>query len=340
MEARIHAVASRNAQLLDTIARTEQAVPTFRDQERLIIDLGRDLESSTRRIADLDARRDAELRDHEKYRDSVGRRFLHRAVGRGAAFDERAAREEKEYHDALADSSRERANADSLAHRLSEAEAARDALVADVSRHRAARRELEALQADIFASEERTGRFPAVDDASSRSNAALQAYNDARERIETLHSVAALLASAIAKAPAANKQMELALDHGHLGLLVEANTAVTEAEALVKQARDAEPSLGPVPKVRKTWGNIYGAAYSGDVTTSFMMHDEVRISQRELKRFGEAVEAHKRELEVRAESLGPELRDCEDELERAGAALQEERQKVIAGMIGGEKLTL
>ncbi|KAH6691323.1 hypothetical protein F5X68DRAFT_64941 [Plectosphaerella plurivora] len=337
MEARIHAAAARNAELLDTIARTEHAVPAYRDQERLIIDLGNDLESSKRRITELDTRRDAELRDHEKYRDSVGRRLLHRAVGRGTAFSERAAREESEYHEAVADSSRERARADTLAYSLSEAETARDSLVADVSRYRAARRDLEALHAEIFLPGEQLGRFPAADEASRRSDAALQAFHDARERIEALRGVAALLIAAASKVPVANKQMDLALDHGHLGLLAEANTAVTEAEALVERARAADPTLGPVPKVRKTWANIYGAAWSGDVTTSFTMHDEVRISQRELKRFGAAVEAHVSEVKVKIESLGPNLRDCEDELERAATALQDERQKIIADVLSGDK---
>ncbi|KAK1995357.1 hypothetical protein LX36DRAFT_554555, partial [Colletotrichum falcatum] len=99
LESKILQAAVRNRELLAVLAETDSAIPDLTQQRRLIADLERQLRRSDEAAAALEARRKKELRDHERYSHSVMRRLAHRAVGKGGSFDERAAREEREYFD-------------------------------------------------------------------------------------------------------------------------------------------------------------------------------------------------------------------------------------------------
>jgi len=108
LESKILQAAVRNRELLAVLAETDNAIPDLTQQRRLIADLDRQLQQSDRALGALEARRKKELREHEKYRDSVMRRFVHKAVGKRGKFDERAACEEREYFDALQEEHREK----------------------------------------------------------------------------------------------------------------------------------------------------------------------------------------------------------------------------------------
>ncbi|CCF47033.1 hypothetical protein CH063_15588, partial [Colletotrichum higginsianum] len=99
LESKIRQAAVRNRELLAVLADTDNAIPDLTQQRRLIADLDHQLQQSDKNVRALDARRKKELKDHEKYRDSVMRRFVHKAVGKRDKFDEKAAREEREYFD-------------------------------------------------------------------------------------------------------------------------------------------------------------------------------------------------------------------------------------------------
>ncbi|EFQ34269.1 uncharacterized protein GLRG_09413 [Colletotrichum graminicola M1.001] len=180
LESKILQAAVRNRELLAVLAETDNAIPDLTQQRRLIADLDRQLQQSDRTLGALEARRKKELRDHEKYRDSVMRRFVHKAVGKRDKFDERAAREEREYFDALQEEHRERELNGNLRAQLAAAREAGVPLEAAARRHDEAQCDLDTLYDSIFAgpTTTATASYPDEDRLEREADEARRAYHD------------------------------------------------------------------------------------------------------------------------------------------------------------------
>jgi hypothetical protein len=98
---KIQEAASQNASLLQGLHETDSAPSQLQQQDAYIRDLDQQIQDTNKRVADLKRKTATELKDHEKYRDSNIRRFAHKATGRKEKFAEKAAKEEKEYFEAM-----------------------------------------------------------------------------------------------------------------------------------------------------------------------------------------------------------------------------------------------
>lgn len=101
IHAKIQEAASQNSYLLQGLHETDSAPSQLRQQDAYINDLNHQIASINAHVASLTKKTATELKDHEKYRDSNIRRFAHKATGRKEKFAEKAAKEEKEYFDAM-----------------------------------------------------------------------------------------------------------------------------------------------------------------------------------------------------------------------------------------------
>jgi hypothetical protein len=93
----INNAAPRNRELLQILSDTDHAPPALEQQKRYIDDLNTQLSQVQSRLKALETTRDKELKDHEKYRDSVMKRFAYKATGQKDKFAAKAEKEEKEY---------------------------------------------------------------------------------------------------------------------------------------------------------------------------------------------------------------------------------------------------
>ncbi|KAH8716812.1 hypothetical protein GQ44DRAFT_775940 [Phaeosphaeriaceae sp. PMI808] len=98
---KIQEAASQNASLLQGLYETDSAPSQLQQQNAYIQDLDAQIAYTTQRVADLKRKTAIKLKDHEKYRDSTLRRLAHKATGRKETFASKAAKEEKEYFDAI-----------------------------------------------------------------------------------------------------------------------------------------------------------------------------------------------------------------------------------------------
>jgi TolA-binding protein len=101
LRAEILEAAPRNHELLAILAKNDHAISDVQQHDRYISDLESQLKAIQGRVATLDRKREQEFQDHKKYRDSVLRRFAYKASGNNVTFEARAAKEEREYHEAL-----------------------------------------------------------------------------------------------------------------------------------------------------------------------------------------------------------------------------------------------
>ena len=95
IQEKIQQAASQNASLLQGLQETDSAPSQLQQQDAYINDLNHQIAVINQRVNKLKQATAAELRDHEKYRDSTMRRFAHKATGRKEKFAEKAAKEEK-----------------------------------------------------------------------------------------------------------------------------------------------------------------------------------------------------------------------------------------------------
>jgi hypothetical protein len=97
----LQSAAGRNAELLEGLHETDSAPSQLHQQVQYLKDLEAQLRKTELHVIRLKRTTATELRDHKKYSESTIRRFAHKASGRKDRFEEKAAKEEREYFDAI-----------------------------------------------------------------------------------------------------------------------------------------------------------------------------------------------------------------------------------------------
>ena len=86
---RIQDAAFQNNELLSVLKETDYAVPALQQQRRHLTDLTNELSNVQKNIRLLDRKREKELKEHDKYRKSVMRRFAYKVGGKKDVFEAR-----------------------------------------------------------------------------------------------------------------------------------------------------------------------------------------------------------------------------------------------------------
>ncbi|KAG7139855.1 hypothetical protein HYQ45_003294 [Verticillium longisporum] len=348
IQSQIEAAASKNSELLSILRETDHAPPSLLQQTRLLQDLTTELQSSAKRCRDLERRRESELKDHEKYRDSVTRRFLHKAVGRSNQFADKAAKEEREYFDVLQAAQRETSLHDSLKEQADQAQQVKTDLEQQVARHRDAQRALDELYGGIFAGP--TQGFPEEDRKEQDGNQALQAYHEHRGKVEAEQHVIQLLSQGMQKLKYALEKMESALSHSRMDMfgggsmadamerssLRKAEQAVAEARMQVLRAQRMSPFVGDLPDVDIAQGNIISDVVFDNIFTDMQFHDKIKASRESVRKCATVMNQLGSDAKGRLNALEDELREKEGVLESTRLALQKEREAVFERVLGGQ----
>ncbi|KAL8376685.1 hypothetical protein RB595_007685 [Gaeumannomyces hyphopodioides] len=340
---KIQAAFARNAELVSTLRETDHAEPDLENHNRYIADLDRQLKESVQRIDRLGRVREKELKDHEKYRDSVMRRFIFKATGQADKFAQRAEREEREYFEALQESHRESQARAQLEAMLREAHAARAGLEVAAQRHREAQRDMDGLYDSIFHGP--TPDFPDEDAREREAQDALQAYHDTRVRAEAEAQAGRMLAEAQARARDAGAGMERALaasrhdmfgggswaDAMERNALHRADVCVREARMLALNARLASPLVDAdsLPPVNVAHGSIVSDVLFDSIFTDLQFHNKIKASRLEVQRLHAAIDRLAADCQARRARLAADLQEKEVLLESTRLALQETRQRVF-----------
>jgi hypothetical protein len=141
---------ARNKELLRILAETDHAVPAVDQQQRYIADLQNEAASIQKHLAALENKRKKELKEHEGYRDSVMKRFAFKVSGKKEKFEQRAAKEEREYFEVLQEEHQATEMKKRVDQMLADAVKVKQGLEQELARHSQAQRDLDRLYDSIF----------------------------------------------------------------------------------------------------------------------------------------------------------------------------------------------
>ncbi len=343
---RIREGATRNKELLALLSETDHAGPALDEQVRYISNLQSEIKDSKYNITILGRQRRKELKEHETYRDSVMRRFAYKATGKKEKFEERAAKEEREYFDVLQKEHQATAKQKQLEAMLADALKARDEFKLLASRHQQAQQDLDSLYESIFQGP--TPGFPDEDDKEAESARALQVYHDARTKAEAEAQTLRILTDAQRLMRSAQGSMQEALScsradmfgGGRMADMMERN-ALTKAEQqvsaaglLINQAKFMSPQVQPLPVVQIAQGSILSDVFFDNIFSDMSFHEKIKQSTKEVDACAEAVGWNLNAAKNRHSALATDMNQKAKILENARLALQKTREDAFRKING------
>ncbi|RYP65723.1 hypothetical protein DL771_008168 [Monosporascus sp. 5C6A] len=341
---KIQEAAPRNQDLLAILQQTDHAKPALEHQKQYIADLTNDLSEAQKRVDELGRQREKELKDHEKYRDSVMKRFAYKVARKTDKFEAKASKEEQEY---LQESHRAKEQKEQIATMREEALAVQSDLEKEVARHNQAQQDLDRLYNSIF--EGPTPSFPEEDATERDAQSAEQACNHARKRLECEQQAANLLTQATARLNSALSHIEDALNHSRMDMfgggslsdfmerdaLQKAESQVGQMEMLVMQAQRYSDSIQTLPPVHISQGNLMGDVLFDNIFSDMEFHKKIKASREEVQRCGSVLRSQLQAAHARVQECQAEMNRLSEVLSRARAALQKARERIFDRITGG-----
>lgn len=279
IEDKIKNAASRNTELLRILADTDRAIPALNQQQRYIADLKNEAAELHVKMKKLDWKRQKELQDHERYRDSVMKRFAYKVSGKKEKFEERAAKEEREYFEALQEEHQATEMKKNVEQMLDDAVKAKQKIEQDVALHQQAQQELDRLYDSIFKGP--TPGFADEDAKEADVATALQQYQDAENKAEAEGKAVMLLVDAQRVMMEAIYAIKDALrystrdmwgggtitDMMERNCLAQAKARLAEVRMLVRQAQNFSPAVKDLPPVHVAEGNLMSDVFFDSKST-------------------------------------------------------------------------
>ncbi|WWC63474.1 uncharacterized protein I303_106077 [Kwoniella dejecticola CBS 10117] len=341
VEEHIQAAAQRNDELLSVLAETDHAIPDLNQQRSYITDLEGQLSAINNKLSTLDKRREKDLKDHLKYRDSVFKRFAYKASGQKEKFQDKAAKEEKDYFDGLRETQLNEDQKKSLNDLLSQAKTTEGDLVGVAEKHKNAQGELDRLYDSIFQGQ--TPNFPDEDRLEEYSNQTLQEYHNTRQTVDAENQVAGLIREA-------SQAMRMALNHlssaesystwdmwggGTMSDMMERNElssadrAWSRVQMLNLQAKHLSPYVRDLPEVRVAGGSIMSDVFFDNIITDMAFHEKIKQSQYEMNQAADMVERNLQENKIRLDQLNSDMAEKSRRLEQSRKDLQAKRSDIF-----------
>ncbi|KAH9888305.1 hypothetical protein F4778DRAFT_786115 [Xylariomycetidae sp. FL2044] len=339
----------RNQELLRVLSETDHAGPALEEQKRYLGDLSNQLDQSQKRIRSLEQQRAKELKDHEKYRDSVMRRFAYKVGGKTDKFVARAEKEEKEYFDVLQQEHQAKEHKESLERMRAEALSVQQELESQVARHTQAQQDLDQLYDSIFKGP--TPSFPDEDSAEQRCRDALATYHNSSVKMEHLLHVARTLDEAKARLRDALSHIEDALDHSRMDMfgggtisdmmernaLSKAESQVSQLMFLASQAQRMAPEVvRPLPPVKIAEGSLMSDVFFDNIFTDMAFHDKIKASREELRRCGRVLDGELAQAQARHQAAVRETSASSEALNNVRSELQSTRQRIFDRVGSGD----
>ncbi|KAH4855035.1 hypothetical protein HBH75_093390 [Parastagonospora nodorum] len=334
VHAKIQEAASQNAFLLQGLHETDSAPSQLRQQDAYINDLNAQMAKINAKVTDLKEKTATELKDHEKYRDSNVRRFAHKAMGRKEKFAEKAAKEEKEYFDAMQAQKSAEDELTYVQHLKSEAEGARKDYAASAERHNYLQNQLDALYNSIFAGH--TPDFPLEDRAEESCNTAQHHLSSLHQRMEMEKH----LSDARTALDGAYSMSQYDLFGGGTMASMQKRNYLERAESCIQQVRMLQQQLPhDVPQLGELQiasGSIWSDVVFDNIFTDMDMHEKVKQSIAQVDRVGAQCGDIIRGREEGLKRLQREVTEAEEGLKKARVELQRAREDAFRRVVEGQ----
>ncbi|RMZ68576.1 Elongation factor 2 [Pyrenophora seminiperda CCB06] len=354
LHTKMQQAAHQNEQLLRGLEETDSAPSQLKQQNAYIVDLDSQIADTTKRVNDLKKKTASELKEHEKYRDSHFRRFAHKASGKKERFAEKAAREEKEYFDAI---QAQKSAEDELAYAIQlrdEAEARKKEIATEAQRHSTLQAELDSLYHSIFA-----GHTPEFPDEDRKERACIAAHTHAQtmtQRLERERHILFLLGQTAVKLSEARQSLDGAYGMSQYDMfgggtmasmqkrnfLERAESSLQQVRMLQSQVKQVAPKIPALGQLNIAVGSIWSDVVFDNIFTDMQMHDEVKRAIVKVDRAGNRCGEIIRQKEQEEKSLQRDVSEAQSNLQQARQVLQWARESAfrtisgVSGMAGTE----
>lgn len=347
IEAQIQEASSKNAELLAILTRTDYAKPALKQQNDYIHDLESASAANKQHVSKLTAALAKEQKDHEKYKDSVMKRFAFRATGQKEKFAARAEKEEREYFDAVNAEQLAKQEGQNIAEQLEQAQKVKRDLEPHVNEHDQAQQQLDSLYNSIFAGQ--TPSFPEEDQQENVVRQAWEKYQKLESDLRCQQQVQQVLGQSMSAMNAALGSVNQALsastfdmfgggamaDYMERSALGQAEGAFREAARLNEQAKSmSTASISSLPPVNIAQGNLLGDVLFDSAFSDYRFHQKIKATQEELQRAAVALRQNQGTVEQHSEWYRQEMSKSWRSLEEARKGLQKVREEVFARFAG------
>ncbi|KAF2002080.1 hypothetical protein P154DRAFT_544679 [Amniculicola lignicola CBS 123094] len=348
IQAKIQSASAKNAQLLSALHETDSAPSQLYQQIQYINDLDSQIQRTAKGVNDLRKKTASELEDHKKYSESTFRRFAHKASGRKDRFEEKAAKEEREYFDAI---QQQKTGEDQLAYTRqlkSEAEITKQQYEAAAQRHAFLQEELDALYNSIFAGH--TPGFPIEDARESEYVSAVQHHLAVGQTLEKEKHVLFLLRQIQHKLGEARSQLSMARSASQMDMfssggtlismqkrnyLERAESCISQVRMLQNQVRQIHPDVAELGQMNIASGSIWSDVVFDNIFTDMKMHDMIKESEMQTEQVSRKLFERLSTQASKVETVEKDLKTSSEGLNQARRALQTARERAFAGLDQG-----
>lgn len=350
LQERIQAASSKNAQLLAGLHETDSAPSQLYQQINYLNDLEGQIRKIEKHVNDLKKQTASELKDHKKYSESTFRRFAHKASGRKDKFAEKAAKEEREYFDAIQE---QKTGEDQLAYikqLRAEAGITRQEYEVQAQRHDSLQQELDALYDSIF-----QGPSPGFPDEDQKENECQQASQTAAQIAQSLEEqkhVLFLMNQMRSKLMEAGRYLDDAHSASQMDLfgggtlasmqkrnyLERAESSISQVRMLQDQVKRIRPSIGDLGPMNIASGSIWGDVVFDNIFSDMEMHDKIKNSELQVQRAFQKANEKIQAEESRIKHTQTDMQRVSEALQNARKELQKAREQAFARVGAGERI--
>lgn len=347
---KIQQAAEQNARLLQGLHETDAAPSQLQQQNAYIKDLESQIANTTKRVDGLKRKTAAELKDHEKYRDSTVRRFAHKASGRKEKFTEKAAKEEKEYFEAVQSQKSAEDELSYVRQLKAEADVQKSQFAQSAKRHDQLQAELDALYNSIFAGH--TPEFPDEDRKEEACNTAHQNVQQLNQQLEKERHILFLLGQTVQKLSEARSSLDGAYGMSQYDLfgggtmasmqkrnyLERAESSIQQVRMLQDQVKQVAPDLPSLGELRIAMGSIWSDVVFHNIFTDMQMHEQVKASMQQVDQAGNQCSNLIRTRENILSKLQGDVQTANQRLQHARLELQQAREDAFSKVLAGSQV--
>ncbi|KAF2095091.1 hypothetical protein NA57DRAFT_45136 [Rhizodiscina lignyota] len=332
----------RNDLLLSKLAELDYAPMALKQQIAFIADLESTLGQTDNNIKNLKESVQKELKDHEKYRDSNVKRFAYKLGGKRDKFEEKAAKEAREYFDAVVALKAAEDERTVLAKQIADAKSWKADIENAAETHRKAQEELNELYQGIFAGptpefpEEDAKEYPVYDAERKRNHLQIM-LSRCLQAVDCLSQAQASMATALHEMGSTLDMSTvdkwgggLLIDVAERHYLSKASSAAGIAVAQVEQASRLDTTIYPLPKPEIAEENLLSDVVFDNIFSDIHFHHKLEQSNANLERSAADIAAQLKRGSDRVADLRGSIEIAEVELKNARVELQRVRQEAFA----------
>lgn len=351
VQAKIEEAAARNAEILAGLEGIESAPSQLYQQLRYIEDLDSQIKASEKGAKDTKWRTKIELMDHKRYSESTFRRLAHKASGRSDRFAEKAAKEEREYFDAIQNQKTAEDNLAYVRQLRAEAEIQKEKHEKDAQRHDELQAELDAMYQFIF-----DGPTPGLPEEDAKEQVVRELQQNCNQislKLEGEKHVVFLVTQLGNKLAEARKELAEAHNYSQLDMfgvvdmysgfqkrnaLERAESSIAQVRTLQEHVRNANPHVAELGPMNIASGSIMGDIVFDNIFSDMDMHDKIKQSEKQVDDALKRLHLNRQQAINLVEGAEAEGREAREKLQCARKDLQRAREDAFRRVANGEQL--